>query len=46
MPFPLTQEDIADALGLMNEGLFTLKHRALTILDHEGLRRLADFDAT
>jgi CRP-like cAMP-binding protein len=53
---PLTQEDLADALGLTpvhtnrvlqrlrSEGLITLRGGHLTILDAEGLRRAAGFD--
>ena len=56
MDFPLTQEDIADALGLTaihvsrvlhglaERGLFTIKHHELTIFDYEQLRELADLD--
>jgi CRP-like cAMP-binding protein len=53
---PVTQEELADALGLTAihtnrvlqrlraEGLITLKERRLAILDIEGLRKLAGFD--
>jgi CRP-like cAMP-binding protein len=53
---PLTQEELADSLGLTpvhinrilqrlrGEGLITLKERMLTILDIEGLRKAAGFD--
>jgi CRP-like cAMP-binding protein len=53
---PVTQEELADALGLTaihtnrvlqrlrTEGLITLKERRLTILDIEGLGKLAGFD--
>jgi CRP-like cAMP-binding protein len=53
---PVTQEELADALGLTpahvnrilqrlrTEGLITLKERLLTILEISGLRRVAGFD--
>lgn len=53
---PVTQEELADSLGLTpvhvnrilqrlrSEGLITLKERMLTILDIEGLRKVAGFD--
>jgi CRP-like cAMP-binding protein len=55
-PMPLTQPDLADALGqttvhinrtlqdLRAAQLLTLKGRRLTVLDPEGLRHLAKFD--
>jgi CRP-like cAMP-binding protein len=55
---PLTQEELADALGLTpvhvnrvlqrlrGEGLITLEDRVLTLEDPEGLRRAAGFDPT
>lgn len=55
-PMPLTQPDLADALGqttvhinrtlqdLRAARLLSLKSRRLTLLDPEGLRRLAKFD--
>lgn len=55
-PMPLTQPDLADALGqttvhinrtlqdLRAAQLLTLKGRRLTLLDPEGLRHLAKFD--
>lgn len=55
-PMPLTQEKLADALGLStthvnrsvqelrNAGLIALKGATLTILDWEGLKRRAEFD--
>ena len=54
---PLTQEELADSLGLTpvhtnrvlqrlrSEGLIKLKGGALTILDRNGLRKAAGFDA-
>ncbi|WP_181814657.1 Crp/Fnr family transcriptional regulator [Sphingomonas aracearum] len=54
--FPITQEQIADALGLTpvhvnrmmqtlrSERLVQLSQRELTILDWEGLRRVGEFD--
>lgn len=54
--FPLTQTDLADVLGLTSvhvnrtlqllreRGLIRLENKHLTILDYDGLRRLADFD--
>lgn len=56
IPFPLTQEELADATGLTpvhvnrtlkqlrEEGLIELKGRALTILDPQGLKRVARFN--
>ncbi len=55
-PFPLTQSDMADALGvtqphvsrtlqeLHDTGLVLLKRRQLTVYDVDGLRRLASFN--
>lgn len=55
-PMPLTQPDLADALGqttvhinrtlqdVRAARLLTLKSRRLTLLDPDGLRRLAKFD--
>lgn len=55
-PMPLTQLDLADALGqtsvhinrtlqeLRGSGMITLRSRHLTIHDHDGLQRLAIFD--
>lgn len=55
-PFPLTQVDIADALGVTQPhvsrtlrelhatGLATLRHRRLTVHDVSGLRKLASFN--
>ena len=54
--FPLTQEDLADSVGmsavhinrvlqhLRAEGLISLERQRLTILDVDRLRRFADFD--
>lgn len=54
--FSLTQADIADALGLTaihvnrvlhgltRQRLLTIKHHALTILDHGAVRELADLE--
>lgn len=54
MPFPLTQEDIADTLGitavhvnrvlhrLSREGLLVIKHHELTILDYQRLCEFVD----
>ncbi len=55
-PFPITQSDIADALGLTQPhvsrtlrelaemGLITLRRRVLTVQDLSGLKRLAGFN--
>jgi CRP-like cAMP-binding protein len=55
-PFPLTQEDLADATGitpvhvnrtlqqLRSEGLIEMRSRVLTVLDAEGLRAAAQFN--
>ena len=57
LPFPLTQEELADATGmtavhvnrtiqqLRNEGVIQLEGRVLTVLDKERLRRIAKFEA-
>ncbi len=57
IPFPLTQEDMADALGLTSihvnrvikglrtKGLITCKNRRLEILDHEKLIEVAQMDS-
>ena len=57
-PFLLTQEELADALGmtpvhvnrmlqqLRSQGLIDLKGKALTIFDTEALRRVAKFDSS
>lgn len=54
--FPVTQEQLADATGLTavhtnrtlqslrREGLIQLSSRALTVLDWDGLKEVADFD--
>ncbi len=54
--FPLTQQDMADALGLTgvhvnrvlsrleNQGLLEIKHHELTILDHKGLSKLVNLE--
>jgi CRP-like cAMP-binding protein len=56
--FPLTQEEIADALGLTSthvnrtlkrlrgEGFITLRHKKLVILDIAELRSATDFDSS
>jgi CRP-like cAMP-binding protein len=56
-PFPLTQEELADATGmtpvhvnrvlqhLRTEGLIDLKGRSMTILDPDALKRVAKFEA-
>ncbi|ALG67432.1 Crp/Fnr family transcriptional regulator [Beggiatoa leptomitoformis] len=56
IPFPMTQEDIADTLGLTlvhvnrtlrnlrEEGLINLSHHTLTILDYAQLAELAGFN--
>jgi len=56
--FPLTQEEIADALGLTAthvnrtlkrlraEGFITLRHKKLVILDIANLRSATDFDSS
>jgi CRP-like cAMP-binding protein len=56
-PFPLTQEELADATGmtpvhinrvlqhLRAEGLIDLKGRSMTILDPDQLQRVAKFEA-
>jgi CRP-like cAMP-binding protein len=57
IPFPLTQEDMADALGLTsihvnrvikglrNRGLITCKNRRLDIFDREELIKVAEMDS-
>jgi CRP-like cAMP-binding protein len=57
-PFPLTQEEIADALGmtpvhvnrmlkqLRAEGLIDLTGKTLRVLNTKGLQRLAQFDSS
>ncbi len=57
MPFPMTQEDIADTVGLTlvhvnrtlrslrQEGLVKLAHHSLTILDYPALSELAGYNA-
>ena len=57
LPFPLTQEELADAPGvtnvhvnrtiqqLRNEGLIQLENRVLTVLDTERLRNVAKFES-
>jgi CRP-like cAMP-binding protein len=57
-PFLLTQEELADALGmtpvhvnrmlrqLRSQGLIDLKGRTLTVLDPKGLQRVAKFDSS
>jgi DNA-binding transcriptional regulator YhcF (GntR family) len=56
LPFPLTQEDLADATGLTpvhvnrtlkqlrEEGLVELQGKMLTIMDAPGLKRVARFN--
>jgi CRP-like cAMP-binding protein len=58
IPFPLTQEELADATGmtpvhanrmiqqLRSEGLIELTGRMLTVLDTKGLQRLAKYDSS
>ncbi len=58
LPFLLTQEDVADALGmtpvhvnrmlrqLRAQGLIDLKAKTLTVLDPKGLQRLAQYDSS
>ena len=57
LPFPLTQEDLADATGmtpvhanrmlqqLRSEGLIELKGKDLTVLNPKGLKKVAKFNA-
>jgi len=57
-PFPLTQEELADATGmttvhvnrmlqqLRSQGLIDLTGRVLTVLDPKGLQRVAKYDST
>jgi CRP-like cAMP-binding protein len=57
-PLPLTQQDLGDALGmslvhanrslrsLRTRGLATLRNGRLTVLDWDGLVKLAEFDPT
>jgi CRP-like cAMP-binding protein len=57
-PFPITQEEMADALGLSTvhvnrtlqdlraAGLIALSRGVLTLLDQKGVERLAEFDPT
>ncbi len=57
-PFPITQQELADATGisvvhvnrmlqeLREQGLINLTQRRLTVLNWNGLREAADFDAT
>jgi CRP-like cAMP-binding protein len=56
VPFPLTQEELAEATGmtpvhanrvlgqLRDDGLIELNRRVLTVLDFEGLKKVAQFD--
>jgi CRP-like cAMP-binding protein len=56
-PFPITQDDLADATGispvhanrtlqeLRSEGLIELKNKVLTVLDPPGLRKVAQYEA-
>jgi DNA-binding transcriptional regulator LsrR (DeoR family) len=57
-PFPLTQEELADATGmtpvhvnrmlqeLRSQGLVDLRGKVLTVLDPKGLQRLAKYDSS
>jgi len=57
-PFPLTQEEVADALGmtpvhvnrmlqqLRAQGLVELRGKTLTVLDTKGLQRIAQYDSS
>lgn len=57
-PFPLTQEEISDALGmtpvhvnrmlqqLRAQGLIDLKGKTLSVLDTKGLQRVAQYDSS
>jgi CRP/FNR family transcriptional regulator, anaerobic regulatory protein len=57
IPFPMTQEDVADTIGLTlvhvnrtlrslrQEGLVKLAHHSLTILDYAALSELAGYNA-
>jgi CRP-like cAMP-binding protein len=57
-PFPLTQSEMADVLGislvhlnktlkiLRNENVLAWENRTIAILDWDGLRRIAEFDPT
>jgi DNA-binding transcriptional regulator YhcF (GntR family) len=57
-PFPLTQEELADATGmtpvhvsrmlqqLRSQGLIELTGKVLTVLDPKGLQQLAKYDST
>ena len=56
LPFPLTQEELGDAMGmtavhanrtlqqLRSEGVIQLENRVLTVLDRERLRSIAQFE--
>ncbi|MDP4026758.1 Crp/Fnr family transcriptional regulator [Methylobacterium sp. NEAU 140] len=56
LPLPLTQEELADVIGMTSvhinrtlkqlhaDGLIALRDRRLSILDEDGLRRVAQFD--
>ena len=58
LPFPLTQEELADATGmtpvhvnrmlqqLRADGLIDLTGKVLTVLDPKGLQRIAKYDST
>ena len=57
-PFPLTHEELADATGispvhvgrklqeLRDQGLMELRGKVLTVLDAQGLQRVAKYDST
>ena len=57
-PFPITQDELADATGmttvhvnrmikeLRSQGLIELRGKVMTIMDPQGLQRVADYDST